>query len=125
MWLKKREFASYLLLWKVFKDQPFNIGEALDVLEDFMSRKVAYNVLKRLEKLGWISRVNSLEFKVLSFNEIFNSIVLPYLGLRLERNFRSKGYKIKVRVENDRLKIEGETPPLKGLSKYYIIHYHQ
>ncbi|TRM97639.1 hypothetical protein DJ527_11790 [Sulfolobus sp. F1] len=75
-WLKKREVIIYFLLFKKFKYDKFNLGEALDVLKPYFSKKVSYNSISYMSKIGLITKLGSLEYKLNPFEDF----VLIFLG---------------------------------------------
>ncbi len=86
-WVKKREFLSYYLLYKRFSTDKFNIGEAIDVLvrEFCMSRKSAFNVFRRIYKMGFIERIDKLVYRCLEPSDILDAYLRSYREKRLKR----------------------------------------
>ena len=112
MWIKKREFAVYMVLDRAFGHEPFNLGEALDVLECFMSRRTAIRVIRRLSKLGWLRRIDKLTYRISRLEDIYRDKVLPYLAFRVERRLKSIGIEFEsLNLEGDKIVVEVRDPP--------------
>ncbi len=79
----------------VFGTRVFNLGEAIDQLLPFMSRKTIINVIKRLSKLGLIRHVGDLKYVIISPDEVLKKMTLTYMASRMEKRYKSK-----VRVVN-------------------------
>lgn len=106
--IRKRELASYILLWRTFNGKKFNINHAINVLELFMSRKVAFHVFRNLRKFGMVKKVNELNFIVEDPKVWFWNYVKEYLASRLHRNLKCKGFSgFKVSIENDKIVVKG------------------
>ncbi len=89
-WLKKREFLAYYLLYKVYGSRNFNIGEASDLLirEFCCSRKVAYSIIKRLYKIGFLIKVDKAIYKCRDLYEILDNYLLIYIFKRCKQRKR-------------------------------------
>ncbi|AWR97813.1 hypothetical protein DFR86_09825 [Acidianus sulfidivorans JP7] len=81
-WLKKREVVIYFLLHKKFGSNTFNLGEALDVLSPYFSKKVSISSIKYLTKLGLIYKLDPLTYRLLNFEEYIYLVSFPYLKRR-------------------------------------------
>jgi hypothetical protein len=81
-WFKKREIVIYYLLYKKFKDRQFNLGEALDILSPYFSKKVSLNVIRYLTNVGVLIKVGDMNYKVLPFEEYLGEISFQYLRRR-------------------------------------------
>ncbi|RLG83164.1 MAG: hypothetical protein DRO40_05530 [Thermoprotei archaeon] len=89
-WLKKREFLSYYLIYKVYGSRNFNIGEASDLLiQKFCcSRKVAYNIIKRLYKTGLLIKVDKAIYKCRDLHDALDSYLSTYILKRCRQRER-------------------------------------
>ena len=110
-WIKKREFYSYLLLLWTFGDKPVNVGIVLDLLKFFMPRGTAFNVLRRLIKLGLVKREDPVMVRVLPVEEAFRSRVVCYFYQRLVKLMRSKGLSATVSLRDERVIVVGGLSP--------------
>jgi len=81
-WLKKREIVIYFLLYRKFGYNVFNLGEALDVLKPFFSKKVSLSAIKYMQKIGLINKVDFLEYRLSNFNEYIYLMSIDYLKRR-------------------------------------------
>lgn len=118
-WLKKREFITYYLLFRLFKGREVNIGEIIGVLSLFMSRKTAFNIVRRLKHLGLLKRTNKVDYEVIDLQEYLDRIATVYLIQRLIKKARSSGIKVEVEFEsNGRVSIRGlPSEVLEAVSK--------
>lgn len=97
--LSSRELAYYFVLRKIFGEQPFNVGNAIDVLKVFGSRRVARRVLKKLAAKGFLERLDPVTYRVRDFYEALEDYLREYLAQRFYRNARSMGMDIVIRVD--------------------------
>jgi len=74
----------------VFGTRVFNLGEAIDQLLPFMSKKTIINIIRRLSKLGLIKHVGNLEYRVVNPDEVLRRITLTYMASRVERRYKNK-----------------------------------
>ncbi|WP_345725206.1 hypothetical protein [Saccharolobus caldissimus] len=82
-WLKKREVIIYFLLFKKFNYNKFNIGEAFDVLKPYFSKKVSYHSISYMSKIGLITKLNELEYRLNPFDDfILTFLAKSYLERR-------------------------------------------
>jgi hypothetical protein len=81
-WLKKREIVIYFLLYRKFGYNVFNLGEALDVLRPFFSKKVSLSAIKYMQKIGLINKVDFLEYRLSNFDEYIYLMSIDYLKRR-------------------------------------------
>jgi hypothetical protein len=81
-WLKKREIVIYFLLYRKFGYNVFNLGEALDVLKPFFSKKVSLSAIKYMQKIGLINKVDLLEYRLSNFDEYIYLMSIDYLKRR-------------------------------------------
>ncbi|AAY80659.1 hypothetical protein [Sulfolobus acidocaldarius] len=81
-WLKKREIIIYFLLYKKFETEKFNIGEAIQVLSPYFSKKVSINVIRYLTKVGLVIKLNETEYRLLSMEEYLLEISVSYIRRR-------------------------------------------
>ena len=91
-WLKKREFLAYYLIYRVYGSKSFNIGEASDLLiQRFCcSRKVAYNIIKRLYRLGLLVKEDKITYKCKDLFEVLDNYLSTY-ALKRCRQYRKEG----------------------------------
>lgn len=91
-WLKKREIVIYFLLYKKFRYENFNLGEALDTLSPYFSKKVSLNSIKFLAKIGLITKLDYFTYKLNRFDDYIYLISYSYLKRRsrIRRNLRRK-----------------------------------
>ncbi len=84
--LKKRELLAFYILCKD-GEREYNIGEVLDIImnELILSRKVAWNVLRRLIRLGLLRRINNVYVKCIDFSHYFDSLLRSYKEGRVRR----------------------------------------
>ncbi len=90
-WLKKREVVVYFLLYRKFKFDKFNIGEALDVLSPYFSKKVSLSVIKYLSKKGLINSLGNLEYNLVPFEEFLYLTSYEYIKRRSTLRRRTRG----------------------------------
>ena len=105
VWLSKREVAYLILLRKVFNDNPFNIGEALDVLKIFGSKRIARKVIKKLTAKGFLERIDLMSYRIRDLEEAFLGLLIEYLAQRMFRNLKSRGIDAHIRVDKSLLKV--------------------
>ena len=86
-WLKKREFLAYYLIYKAYGSRNFNIGEASDLLiqEFCCSRKVAYNIIKRLYKTGFLIKVDKVIYRCRDLYEVLDNYLSTYILKRCKQ----------------------------------------
>lgn len=87
-WLKKREVVIYFLLYKKFRYDKFNLGEALDVLNPYFSKKVSLNTIKFLSKIGLITKLDYFTYQLAKFEDYIYLVSYPYL----QRRARNRRY---------------------------------
>ncbi|RLG84117.1 MAG: hypothetical protein DRO40_02340 [Thermoprotei archaeon] len=89
-WPKKREFLAYYLIYKVYGSGNFNIGEASDLLikEFCCNRKVAYNIIKRLYRMGFLIKVDKVIYKCRGLYEILDNYLSKYILKRCKQHER-------------------------------------
>ncbi|WP_338601729.1 hypothetical protein V6M85_00670 [Sulfolobus tengchongensis] len=90
-WLKKREVIIYFLLFKKFRYEKFNIGDAFYVLKPYFSKKVSYSSIKYMSKIGLITKLNSVEYRLNPFEDfVLTFLAKAYLERRsiLRRRIR-------------------------------------
>jgi len=90
VWLSKRELAYYLILRSAFGEKPFNIGDALTLLELFGSRRTARNVLKRLKSRRIIIKVAEYTYVVRGLEEALQDLLRDYIANRLVKTLKSR-----------------------------------
>ncbi|GEM_PF-1650702 len=83
--LKKRELLAYYVLCK--EEIEYNIGEALDTIinELILSKKVAWNILRRLIRLGLLTRTDNVHVKCKEFYSYFDALLQSYRERRARR----------------------------------------
>lgn len=94
VWLSKREVAYYLILKKKFGGREFNIGEAINLLSLFGSRRIARKIIKRLRLKGFLESVEITTYRIASIDEVLVKLLSSYILQRLYRNLKSRGYSI-------------------------------
>ncbi len=84
--LKKRELLAFYILCKD-GEREYNIGEALDIImnELILSRKVAWNVLRELIRLGLLRRIDNVYVKCIDFSRYFDALLRSYREERARR----------------------------------------
>lgn len=84
--LKKRELLAFYILCKG-GEREYNLGKALDIImkELILSRKVAWNVLRRLIRLGLLRRINNVYVKCIDFSYYFDALLRSYREGRVRR----------------------------------------
>ncbi|AWR95023.1 hypothetical protein [Acidianus brierleyi] len=87
-WLKKRDVVIYYLLYKKFGYDEFNLGEAIDTLSPYFSKKVILTSIKYMSKRGLVTKLDNLNYRLISFEEFIFSISFEYLKRR--SNLRHK-----------------------------------
>lgn len=89
-WLRKRDFLAYYLIYKVYSSKNFNIGEAVDILikKFCCSRKVAYNIIKRLYRMGLLIKVDKVVYKCRDLLEVLDDYLSSYTLKRCKQRGR-------------------------------------
>lgn len=89
-WLKKREVVIYYLLEKKFGVNEFNLGEAIDYLSPYFSKKVTINVIRYFYKTGILVKTGELRYRVIPWEEYMLDVSFKYLRRRatLRRKIR-------------------------------------
>jgi len=90
VWISKRELAYYIILRSAFGEKPFNIGDALTLLELFGSRRTARNVLKRLKSRRIIVKVAEYTYVARDLEEAFQDLLRDYIASRLVKTLKSR-----------------------------------
>ncbi|MEM1646394.1 MAG: hypothetical protein QXL96_11165 [Ignisphaera sp.] len=91
VWITKREIAYYFILKHVFNNRIFNIGEALDILTLFGSKRTARKIMKLLISRGLIEKVGSLNYRVRELEPILFKSLKAYIVQRMHRRLKSAG----------------------------------
>ncbi|MCI4436247.1 MAG: hypothetical protein JHC33_05480 [Ignisphaera sp.] len=94
VWLSKREIAYYIILKKTFGNNPFNLGEALDVLAFFGSKRVARKVIKNLIKKGFLKKIDAFDYRIEDLENALNNILFEYIRQRAYKTMKSRGFKV-------------------------------
>jgi len=83
--LKKRELLAYYVLCR--EEREYNVGEAIDIIIEklFLSRKVAWNILRRLVRLGLLTRIDNIHIKCRGFYNYFDALLQSYRERRAHR----------------------------------------
>ena len=89
--LNKRLLSTYLILYSVFKSKEFNLGEALEVLKLYETRKSAISDIKRLCKMGFLSRKGKLLYEAEEPYIALRNYLVKYIAKRIERRLKSLG----------------------------------
>ncbi len=87
-WPDKREIAAYVLLRERLGNR-FNVGEALEVLNEYYPRKAAMNIIKRLTKLGLLEKVGPYEYVTRELWDYVREKSHEYLEARKRRHSSS------------------------------------
>jgi len=111
VWLSKRELAYYLLLLNRFRSEPFNLGEALDLLTLLGSKRIAIKIIKRLTKRGFLKRENHYTYRVVEPSESLTNLLIEYIAQRLARYMKSSGVSVITSVDRTTRTILVEAPP--------------
>ena len=85
MWLDKRDVSAYFLLEERFKGRRFNVGEAIEVLAPYFGRKVSISLIKRLSRVGLLTKVSTNEYVLNDLMEWLEERSHEYLVGRLRR----------------------------------------
>ncbi|WP_244372335.1 hypothetical protein [Staphylothermus marinus] len=82
--LKKRELIAYYLLCVKKKNDVWNTGDIVDVLvnELLLNNKTAYNVFRRLKRIGLLVRVGEYMYKCIDFTEYFDELLKSYVCVK-------------------------------------------
>ena len=83
-WPDKREIAAYVLL-KDKLGERFNLGQAIEVLNEYYPRRASFNIIKRLTKLGLLRKVGEYEYEVNDLWEYLRVRSYEYLEARRRR----------------------------------------
>lgn len=108
--LNKRLLSTYFILYFSFGQRTFNIGEALDTLTVFSSKKIAIKDVKRLWKMGFLEKMNKYSFKVLKPEEAFVKYLLKYMASRISKRMKSMGIESEVRAVENKLIVKLKKP---------------
>ncbi len=107
-WLSKRELAYYLILRSAFGYEPFNYGNAMDILKLLGPKKVARKVIKRLLARGFLERVDRVVYRVKPLDEALENLLANYVASRLRKYLKSHGIEVSVKVIDGKLiEVEG------------------
>ncbi|MCI2414887.1 MAG: hypothetical protein MPF33_06550 [Candidatus Aramenus sp.] len=90
-WLKKREVVVYYLLYRKFRFDKFNVGEALDTLKPYFSKKVSMSVIKYLSKKGLINSLGNSKYSLVPFEEFLYLTSYEYIKRRSTLRRRTRG----------------------------------
>ncbi|MEM1542294.1 MAG: hypothetical protein QW101_04900 [Ignisphaera sp.] len=94
VWITKREVAYYVVISQVFRDRPFNIGEALDILTILGSKSVARKIIKKLISRGLLEKIDSATYRVKNFEDFLARTLKEYIVERIARTLKSSGFNI-------------------------------
>ena len=111
MKLNKRLLSTYLILYSIFGEKEFNIGEALDILKLFSNRKIVIKDLRRLWKMGFLSKTNSYTFKTVKPEDALAKYLVKYISSRISKRIRNINIKGEVQLVGKRIIIKLENPP--------------
>ncbi len=91
-WFKKRDFMVYYALFKTYGGRSFNLGEAIDLVgESFcLNRSTAISILRRLLKLGLVTRRSELEYVCTDLIVVLDGLLNHYKNIRLSRCVKEK-----------------------------------
>jgi hypothetical protein len=101
-WPRRREFLSYYLLWRTYGENPFNLGEAVELLAPVLgSRNVASRLVRRLVKQGFLVRIAPMTYRARRLTELLDEALAVYVAKRLRRQgVEAKAEKGRVVVPN-------------------------
>lgn len=91
VWITKREIAYYLILRHVFHNRVFNLGEALDVLTLFGSKRTARKIIRLLVSRGLIEKVDTLSYRIKELEPALFQNLKAYIAQRIRRRLKSAG----------------------------------
>ncbi|MEM2234840.1 MAG: hypothetical protein QW224_03795 [Desulfurococcaceae archaeon] len=91
-WFKKRDFMVYYVLFKTYRGESFNLGEAIDLVrENFcFNRSTAISILRRLLKLGLITQRSKLEYACTDLIAVLDGFLSHYKNIRLSKCIKEK-----------------------------------
>ncbi|RLG77945.1 MAG: hypothetical protein DRO12_00700 [Thermoprotei archaeon] len=105
VWLSKRELATYVVLREVLGEKNIvNIGEALEVLQIMMPRKIARKVMKRLHKKGFLS-IENVQVRINPLDDAIKRLLNNYIAERIRRNLRAQGIEALIEVRGDHIRV--------------------
>jgi len=105
--LNKRLLSTYLIIYSVFKTKEFNLGEALEVLKLYETRKSAINDIKRLCKMGFLIKKNNLSYEAREPFEALRNYLAEYIAKRFERRLKSLNIRAQVNL-NSKIIVKAE-----------------
>lgn len=103
MKLSKRILSTYIILYNVFMNREFNIGEALDILEYFSSKRTAIKDIKRLWKMGFLRKIKRNIYCSVKPEEALRNYLLKYIVSRIKRQLKTKHVEGKVSIVDDKI----------------------
>ncbi len=108
--LNKKILSTYIILYSVFGNQEFNLGEALRVLSLFESKKSAISDIKHLHKMGFLKKTNSFTYSVKEPYTALKEYLKEYIASRIRRRLKSLSLKAEVKVNSKiTVKVKNET----------------
>ncbi|MCC6015935.1 MAG: hypothetical protein LM582_02715 [Desulfurococcaceae archaeon] len=102
VWITKREIAYYLILKQVFQNRIFNLGEALDILTLFGSKRTTRKIIKILVSRGLLERVDVYQYKVKDLESSLLLNLRAYLAQRIYKRLKSLGFDVSLGLEDDK-----------------------
>lgn len=98
--VRKRELASYLLLYSSSRDA-ISMSDAENLLELMLPRRSVRSVIRTLAKSGFIEVIGR-EIKINRPEEALGKYLSQYIASRIERNAKSKKIPYRAEKEQDR-----------------------
>ncbi|MEM1525660.1 MAG: hypothetical protein QW775_04510 [Ignisphaera sp.] len=102
VWITKREIAYYLILKHVFNNSIFNLGEALDILSLFGSKRTAKKIIRLLVSRGLIEKVDTLSYRVNELEPALFQNLKAYIVQRIHRRLKSVGLSSSIILKDHR-----------------------
>ena len=107
MRLNKRLLSTYLILYSVFRSKKFNLGEALEILKLYETRKSAISDIKRLCKMGFLNKKDKLLYEAKEPYSALKNYLAEYIARRIEKRLKSLGIREHVDL-NSKIVIKAE-----------------
>jgi len=105
--LNKRLLSTYLIIYGIFKTRVFNLGEALEILKLYETRKSAINDIKRLCKMGFLIKKNNLSYEAREPFDALKNYLTEYIAKRFERRLSSLNIRAQVSL-NSKITVKTE-----------------
>lgn len=91
-WIKKREFMVYYLIYKEYGcNRDININELIELIMSklFFNRKTSVNILKRLVKMGFLSRGYEMTVSPKCLEQLLDEYLQQYIDTRRKNVMKS------------------------------------